>query len=406
MVDSSTNALVDQMTAVIESDRNRRNRALWKLDTPWERDNWRALPCGDSLLFVVDPDRPMLSKLLGFDLGEYYSQPEAHLCGRLMINIFKFQQFDDNSYFSPEYCPWWGVVLEVSLFGVPILFRRDRDPWIGSPPLLQDKAALENLSVPKFYTSGLMPQVHCFYDQAQMILGDRMKVVFPTWARGPLCTAMQLRGMDNLLLDMLEDPDFVHRLMRFVTDCRKSWLVDRARFLGQPIQRGLLFNDEVGVPLINPSLYREFVLPYEVELAQFHGGIFYWHSCGNTTPFLEAIQELPGLELFHVGPNTDLEQAALRMKPNIALEICLQDTRDIYDATEEQMLAKLERIVELCGERPYFVRADGFDIVTTAEQDLGKIRRWCEIARKVAEEGDLERVIRGRSFRPLGQHHM
>jgi uroporphyrinogen-III decarboxylase len=271
------------------------------------------------------------------------------------------------------------------MFGVPLLFRSDREPWIDSPPLLEDKAVLDKLELPDFHTSGLMPQIHLFCNYAAEVLGNRIQVLFPTWARGPLATAMQLRGMQNLLVDMLEDPDFVHRLMHFVTAARKAWLKQRAEFLNQPIQPGLLFNDEIGAPLLHPGLYREFVLPYELELAEFHGGIFYFHSCGDTTLFLDDIAAIPGLQLFHVGPNTNLARVVERINPDVALDICMQDVRDIYETTDEQKRTKLTRIAELCAGRRYYVRADGFDVLTTPEADLGKIRRWCEIATEIKE---------------------
>jgi hypothetical protein len=367
--------LVDRFLAIVESSRNQHNRSKWDHTFPWERDNWRALPLQEFNI-VVDPDRPFLAKLLDFDLKSYYQDPEAHLREWLRLNIFEFEQFEDDSYYAPEYRPWWGVVTEVSMFGAPLLFREDREPWIDSPPLLEDKAALDKLTLPDFYSSGLMPLVHLFCDYAAEVLGSRIKVIFPTWARGPLATAMQLRGMQNLLLDMLDDPAFVHRLMRLVTDGRKAWLKQRAEFLNQPIQPGLLFNDEIGAPLLHPGLYREFILPDELELAEFHGGIFYFHSCGDTTLFLDDIITIPGLQLFHVGPQTNLARVVERLNPDIALDICMQDVRDIYETTDEQKRTKLAGIADLCRGRHYYIRADGFDVLTTPEADLHRIQRW------------------------------
>jgi hypothetical protein len=375
-------AVIERFLAAVVSPRNRANAALWDTQFPWERDNWRAIPRRPFGL-VIDPDRPFLSRLVGFDLKTYYEDPLAHLRDWLRLNLFKIEQFADDSYYAAEYRPWWGVVAEVSLFGAPVLLRSDRDPWITAPPVLQEKRDLDHLPAPDFRCAGLMPLIHRTCDLAAEVLGDRLQVRFPTWARGPLSTAMQLRGMDNLLVDMVQDGPFVHALMRVVTDGRKAWLTERARYLGQPVQQGVLFNDEVGAPIISPRLYRKFVLPYELELAEFHGGIFYWHSCGNTTTFLDDIAAIPGLRLFHVGPSTDLAEAVRRMPPHVALEICLQDVRDVYSTSDEEKRGLFRRIASLCDGRRYYVRADGFDILTTAEEDLRKIRRLGELAQEV-----------------------
>jgi len=88
---------------------------------------------------------------------------------------------------------------------------------------------------------------------------------------GPLGVGCALRGMQNLLLDILLKPEFVHKLMRFITDARKKWVKERAKFLGQKVGRADLDDDEVNSPSLSPQQYEEFILPHEQELCQFHG---------------------------------------------------------------------------------------------------------------------------------------
>jgi len=380
----SLRSLVDRYIEIVHSPRNQANARLWDHSHTWERANWRALP-NKPFRFVMDPARVFVAQALGFSLVDYYENPEAHLIGWLKQMIYRFEHFDDNTYFPPYYAPWWGIVTEASYFGIPVVFRADKDPVLDAFPL-EDKSALERMTLPDFYTSGLMPKVIEFTKVGEALLGDAITSLFPTWARGPLSTAMSLRGMERLLLDMLDDPPFVHRLMRFVTDARKSWLAERAHYLNQPLKPALLFNDEIGAPLLSPRMYREFVLPYEKELAEFQGGVFYWHSCGNTTALIKDVATLPGLQMFHVGPQTDLKAAIENLSPQIALDICVQDVRDVYEADDEMMRAKLREIANVAGARNYFVRADEFAVIHTLEQDLAKMVRWVEIAREVSAQ--------------------
>ncbi|MFP4106442.1 MAG: hypothetical protein ACLFVU_10170 [Phycisphaerae bacterium] len=59
------------------------------------------------------------------------------------------------------------------------------------------------------------------------------------------------RQTDNIteLIDLFRQAEagetFARRQLRFITDCRKQWVRDRAKFLGQSIQPGVLLNDEV-----------------------------------------------------------------------------------------------------------------------------------------------------------------
>src|SRR5512133_3556297 len=112
-------ALVDAYLEIVASPRNQFNRAKWDHTYPWDRDNWRALPLGAS--FVVDPDRPFLSKLLCFDMARYLTEPEQQLRHWLRMNILRYQELDDDTYFGPSFTPWWSVVTEAGIMGMPVL---------------------------------------------------------------------------------------------------------------------------------------------------------------------------------------------------------------------------------------------------------------------------------------------
>jgi uroporphyrinogen-III decarboxylase len=130
-------------------------------------------------------------------------------------------------------------------------------------------------------------------------------------------------------------------------------------------------------------MYREFILPYEMELARFHGGVTYWHSCGNTTVFVEDIHELPGLEMFHVSPWSDLQHAVEVMGGKIALDVNLDPMEDVLQCEAEQMERRLRDIINTCGDIPFCIRADAFQIIHGVQKDLAKIKLWAQVARRV-----------------------
>ena len=280
------------------------------------------------------------------------------------------------------------MVTELSFFGPKIIFFPNREGWIENPPLLEKKEKLASLKCPDFYKSGLMPRIHEFYEKMNKLVNGRFRVLFPMWVRGPFCIAAHLRGLDNIIIDMLEDPEFVHELMRFITDSEKEWVKERAKFLHLPIDKTFLFNDEIGLPLITPEMYEEFVLPYEIELANFYGGILYWHSCGDTSDFITLIKKIPGLKMFHVGPKTDVLKAAKTFAPHTPLDVDLDPFRDVLEADEEKMRLKIREIIDICTEKnvPFCIRADGFQPVHTLERDLSKIRVWIDVVRSVIKE--------------------
>jgi len=386
------NFLLDKVEEIVESPRNLANKKFWETDISWPRDMWRGFPKvkpSEGIPFLVFPDNALWAKILEVDLREYYSDPEVHLKTQLKMTIYHFDHWEDNTYYTKDLFIWFGVVTELSFFGPKIRFFPQREGWIEGPPLLEKKENLASLKPPDFYKSGLMPRIHEFYEKMSELVKGRFRVLFPMWVRGPFCIAAHLRGYDNIIVDMMEDPNFVHSLMRFITDAEKSWAKERAKFLNSPIEKTFLYNDEIGLPFIRPEMYEEFILPYEIELAEFYGGILYWHSCANTTRFVEMIKKIPGLKMFHVSPNTDVVKAATVCGPSISLDVDLDPFKDVLEATEEEMKSRLEGIIDVCMEKeiPFSIRADGFQPVHTLEKDLSQINLWINVAHECIKEG-------------------
>lgn len=380
---------MDQMEEILQSPRNLANKRFWESQT-WPRDMWRGFPRlkpSQSIPFLVFPDNALWAKILKVDLREYYSDPEVHLKTQLKINIYHFNHWKDDTYYTKDLFIWFGVITELSFFGPKIIFFPNREGWIESPPLLQKKD-LESLKRPDFYKSGLMPKIHEFYEKMNGLVNGKLRVTFPMWVRGPFCIAAHLRGLDNIIMDMLEDPKFVHRLMRFIVDSEKEWAKERAKFLHSPIEKTFFFNDEVGLPLITPEMYEEFILPYEIELSDFYDGILYWHSCGDTSNFVNLIKKIPGLKMFHVGPRTDVSKAAVAFGTDVSLDVDLDPFKDVLEAEEKKMKSRIKRIIDICTERdiPFCIRADGFQPVHTLEEDLPRIKLWIDIARSLTTE--------------------
>ncbi len=113
--------------------------------------------------------------------------------------------------------------------------------------------------------------------------------------------AWSLRGMDNLLMDMVEHPRFVHELMDLLLDL---WLpvvdaVGRIEGLDY-IQFGDDYGMQRGVIMGTPY-WREYLRPRlraAYARAHSHGKYVAIHSCGDNSPILEDLIEI-GVDLFN-----------------------------------------------------------------------------------------------------------
>jgi uroporphyrinogen-III decarboxylase len=372
----------------ISSDKKNLERAqYWQPYPDTARDKWRGTPRARSTInrapIMIEPEMTMWGSIIGFRADEFYQDPVVFLLNQLKINIFRHENFDEDTCVGKEIVIWLGTTLESSFFGSKTIYTENDYPWIDREPVIRSEEDLEKIESFDFHKTGLMPLCHQYYEVIGELLESDFKVTFPEWGRSPFGVATHVRGYENLLVDMIKNPKFAHRLVRVITDLRKSWVRERATFLRQEVEKGNLYNDEVNSPTLSPQLYEEFALSYELELAEYHGGILYWHSCGDTTTLLPSIAKIPDLEMFHVGPWTDVATAVKTFNGKVPLEICLHPVRDIQTATRITMEKRLSDIAEACNGYPYTVRADGLQIMKDIDRDLKKIGEWNEMARRL-----------------------
>lgn len=382
-----TKKLIDKMAETVQGERNRYNAQFWQEQPPYGRMYYRGVPKRSKdgpRPFVVEPDISLWAKILDFSVYDFFHDPEVYLNRQIQMNLHKSELFKDNTYFTGEITPYPGVVFELSLFGVECVFHKDTNPWINPEPILQDYEDLEKLEKPDFYTSGLMPRVHEFYERFQEMAGDTLMVVFPDWLFSPFGIAVHLRGLTNLLVDLLVHPEWVHKLLSFITESHKEWIQERAKFLNQEIGKAKLFNDEVDCPVISPENYRDLILPHELELEKFHSGILYFHSCGNLSKLLPEIRKIKSLEMLHLGPWTDLTGARDLFGEDTVFDICLEPINDVLKATDTDIHKRIGGIQEIfSGDYGYSIRADALQKMGEHhKEDYQKIIDWCNTARK------------------------
>jgi MtaA/CmuA family methyltransferase len=130
------------------------------------------------------------------------------------------------------------------------------------------------------------------------------------WVEGPCAEAADLRGINTLMLDFFDDPQFVRDLFEFVVEME-------LRFAKAQVDAGA---DGIGIgdaaaSLVGPDLYREFVWPCEKKLVDgIHalGAKVRLHICGNTRSILEGMGTL-GCDIVDLDSLVSLSEARARM---------------------------------------------------------------------------------------------
>jgi hypothetical protein len=389
--DATIQGLLDRVEALYDHPRNRANLAMWQPMGLRTRDKWRGIPrpfaSPSEIPIVVNPEQSILCDLFGYSVQDYFTDPHVYLEYYLKSQIYHFEYIQDDVPLLLHIPAFRNIVFESALFGSPAIYADDRDPWIARQPVITDLARVDEFPSVDFNSSPEMALARQAYEYICFQVEDRpFTVSFVEWLRGPLGVAMYLFGMQEFLLAMGQNPSDTLRLLEHVTDARLKWESCRAAYLGEEKWlTAAIFNDEVNTPTLSPHLYQEMVLPCEQRIMTVHGGLHYFHSCGNTTKMLPFIATL-NPALFHVGPWTDVQQAAQIMCPlGSALEVCVHAVDDVLEATLEQMERRIKERISTAvtsGVQAMSLEAAALDRMHGAAEDLAAVQRWVASARR------------------------
>jgi len=166
-------------------------------------------------------------------------------------------------------------------------------------------------------------------DQARTLQGAGYAVVALTGI-SPFEFGYMLRGMDQWFLDLAGGHDFVHALMRKLTDLMQSAAARLLEEAGEYIDV-VITGDDLGsqnAPLISPAMYRQLIKPFHAELLsgikqRTRARVFY-HSDGDIYPLLGDLIEI-GVDLLnpvHVSAKDMGDTARLKREFGDRLSFC------------------------------------------------------------------------------------
>lgn len=198
---------------------------------------------------------------------------------------------------------------------------------------------------------------------ARMVRLVDKRAVFHHVTPGVWDEACQLRGINNLALDMYDRPGWVRELMRCITD-RQLRLMAR---LAESGIETINYNETwVGFG-ISPAAYGEFILPYDREVvAAIHaaGMLVSYHNCGRARRLLELHADTGADALETLTPagrsgDVDLADAKARVGDRITLYGGFNE-RVLYEGTAEDVATEVRRCLDAAGQGGrYILRSTG-----------------------------------------------
>ncbi|MBN1349268.1 uroporphyrinogen decarboxylase family protein [candidate division KSB1 bacterium] len=192
---------------------------------------------------------------------------------------------------------------EAADLGANIIFPEDELP-ICVTPLINDPVQIKNLeAVPPSAGRRMSDRIEAIRRLKQLV-GSEIPVM--GWIEGALAEAAVLRGVNWLLQDLYDRPDWVLELLEFCAAIEIAFARAQVEAGADIIGLG-----DAVASQISPVMYAKYALPFEQKIfAAVHevGALCRLHICGDTTNILHSMPET-GADIIDIDWMVNMAQA-------------------------------------------------------------------------------------------------
>ncbi|MEI7901109.1 MAG: uroporphyrinogen decarboxylase family protein [bacterium] len=258
---------------------------------------------------------------------------------------------------------------EAQGFGAEIRYIEDHAPCLVRPPLsdIHDLAPLR--TDPDPYASVRMLDRLLAVREFQSRVGGECSIL--GWVEGPAAEAADLRGVQDFLMDLMDNERAAVVLME---RCTRTAI----RFAEAQLAEGA---DTIGIgdaiaSQLPPDLYRRLIWPLERQLIgaiQAKNGLAKLHICGNITHLLPHIGEL-GVDILDLDHMVDPACARQCVGTGVAIAGRVDPVADVLNGTPESIRHAVAQSYAAIGD-PHLVMA-GCEI--PAGTAVANLKALCE----------------------------
>lgn len=280
----------------------------------------------------------------------------------------------------------------------------DGGAWAYDPPL-KTEADFDKLVVPKYSynkqaTNHLMEKTH-------ELLGDIMEVRLqygPDFDSATMGTAAaDLRGLEQMMMDMIAQPKLMHRLAKYLLEAQQSKLDtwEQSGMITPNNNMPMLLSDPVGNPKadgslslsncwcaansqefdqVSPAMWEEFCLNYQKDILKRFGYVCYG-CCENLSKKLDGVLSIPNLRILVCSAWTGLDAVLARVNK----DYCIMWRQKASDVVFPDDVKKVRHDLEEGFKK---LKGQYFQVVLRELQTLcghpDRLHVWADIAKELA----------------------
>jgi uroporphyrinogen decarboxylase len=196
-------------------------------------------------------------------------------------------------------------------------------------------------------------------EAAQLAAANEYAIMATPWLLFPLERAFHMVTMENFMMSMIENPDFVRLLLHKVTESCKTLMGHFLRELGDNVDI-IKIGDDLGTQnslLMSPKMYREFLKPFHADYIAFikartNAKVFF-HTDGDVFPLIGDFIEM-GVDILNpiqtsAGKMADLPALKQRYGQNIVFCGAIDTHTVLPTGTPEAVRQEVRRVIEALG---------------------------------------------------------
>ena len=229
-----------------------------------------------------------------------------------------------------------------------VVWYEDQGPAIHeSRAALTDKRRLKQFRLPDPCGGGRMHDRIKSIEIMRRAAGPGVSIV--GWIEGPLALAQELRGLNNIMSDFVDDPGFVHELLAFAADVAMQYALPQIAAGADTIGMS-----DAAASMIGPSRYSEFLYPQQLRVLEFIKGkhpdvIRRLHMCGKTDPLIPKMRELP-IDIYELDFPVNLAAARAGLGPDRVISGNISTITDLLEGTPEIVYEAARKCHATCGK--------------------------------------------------------
>ena len=335
---------------------------------------------------------------------------------KLRKDIYRCEVIKDDTVVSDEF-PVQYVFTESGRGKSETIIKGENDDSCYTwDPAISDYSELDEMYFNEFTVD--FDKTKKLFELMQDVLGDILKVKMEGswwWSLGMTWDLVYLIGMDKMMMDMFDDPDGIHKAMKFLHDEKMAQInfasennlytlnnnelylgsggfgwtndlpqkdFDPARVRTQDLWVFAESQETVG---ISPAMFEEFIYPYQLSLME-KFGLIYYGCCESIHERWDIVKETPNLRRVSVSPWSDEDMMAEYLGDNYVYVRKTPPTWVTQSTIDENEIREgLGKTIQLAKKNNCNLELFMKDTHTVSNNPNNLIR-YIEIAREMTED--------------------